>query len=71
MALDIGKLVRERDSGDDLAGGILSALSAAGHDSGLITVSDLAAVDQLHAGGPHATRLLVRPTGLEPWNAAA
>jgi SAM-dependent methyltransferase len=62
--LDIGDLVRQHYSGEDLASGILSALSAAGQDVGSVTVGDLAAVDQLHAGGPAATRYLFEQLGL-------
>ena len=64
--MDIAELVRQHYSGNDLAGGILAALSATGRDSASVTVRDLAAVDQLHAGGPDATRHLFEQLGLGP-----
>ena len=64
--MDIGELVRQHYSGGDLAGGILAALSAAGQDPASITVRDLAAVDQLHAGGPDATRHVFEQLSLGP-----
>lgn len=62
--MDIGDLVRQHYSGGDLAGGILAALSGSGRDVESVTVRDLAAVDQLHAGGPDATRYLFEQLGL-------
>lgn len=56
--MNIADLVRQHYSGDDLAGGILAALAATGQDAASVTVRDLAAVDQLHAGGPDSTRYL-------------
>lgn len=64
--MDIGDLVRQHYSGNDLAQGILAALAATGHDAASITVGDLAAVDQLHAGGAAATRYLFEQLGLGP-----
>ena len=64
--MDIGDLIRSHYSGDDLAGGILAALAAAGRDPGSVTVDDLAAVDQLHAGGPDSTRYLFAQLHLGP-----
>jgi SAM-dependent methyltransferase len=64
--MDIGEPVRQHYSGDDLVGGILSALSTAGQDASSITVSDLAAADQLHAAGPAATRRLFEQLHLGP-----
>lgn len=63
--MDVGDLVRQHYSGDDLVGGVLAALAAHGVDPASITVGDLAAVDQLHAGGPDATRYLFQQLGLD------
>ena len=43
--MDIAELVRQHYSGNDLAGGILAALSATGRDSASVTVRDLAVAD--------------------------
>lgn len=64
--MDIQDLVRQHYSGGDLTGGILAALAAAGRDTAALTVRDLAAVDQLHAGGPEATRYLFERLELTP-----
>lgn len=64
--MDITELVRQHYSGGDLTGGILGALAASGQDAASITVRDLAAVDQLHAGGPATTRHLFQQLGLGP-----
>lgn len=66
MALDIAELVRRHYDGDDLVGGILAALSATGQDASSVTARDLAAVDQLHAGGSGATRYLFEQLRLGP-----
>ena len=63
--MDIGELIRRHYGGDNLADGILSALAASGPVAP-VTVGDLAAVDQLHAGGPGATRHLFEQLGLGP-----
>ena len=64
--MDVAALVREHYRGDDLARGILAALSATGLDANSVTVRDLAAVDQLHAGGPDATLHLLEQLNLGP-----
>ena len=64
--MDIGDVVRRHYSGQDVAGGILAALAATGRDAASVTVRDLAAVDQLHAGGPDATRYLFEQLNLGP-----
>lgn len=64
--MDIAELVRRHYSGDDLAGAILAALGAAGLDVEHLTVDDLGAVDQLHAGFSEATRYLQAQLGLGP-----
>lgn len=64
--MDVSELVRQHYSGTDLADGILAALAAA--DAGPPTVRTLAAVDQLHAGGPAATHYLFEQLALGPAN---
>ena len=64
--MDVGDLVRQHYSGDDLADAIIGALSAAGRDVGSITIGDLAAIDQLHLGGAGSTRYLFEQLDLGP-----
>jgi MPBQ/MSBQ methyltransferase len=64
--MDIGELIRRHYQGDDLVGGILAALVVAGKDPASVTADDLAAVDQLHAGGADSTRYLFTELGLGP-----
>lgn len=51
---------------EDLGAKILVGLRAAGKDTDALQVEDLEPVDQLHAGGAHATRALIRRAGLQP-----
>lgn len=62
--MEVIDLVRGHYSGDDLEGTILGALSEAGVDVDHLTVADLAAVDQLHAGASPATAYLLEQLDL-------
>lgn len=64
--MDVADLVRQHYAGDDLASGILAALAAAGADTDHLTVAQLGAVDQLHAGFVDATRHLLAQLELGP-----
>jgi MPBQ/MSBQ methyltransferase len=57
--MDVSELVRRHYGGADLVSGILAGLAAAGVDPDDLTVDQLAAVDQLHAGFSAATRHLL------------
>jgi MPBQ/MSBQ methyltransferase len=54
--MDVQDLVRSHYGAGDLAGHILAALAEAGVDTDQLGPQDLFAVDQLHAGGPDASR---------------
>lgn len=54
--MDVRDLVTDHYSAEDLTGTIVSALTRAGLDTDHLGPSELFAVDQLHAGGPDATR---------------
>lgn len=64
--MDVADLVRQHYGGVDLHAGILAGLTAAGVDVDHLTVADLSAVDQLHAGFSEATRYLLGQLGLGP-----
>ncbi|HEY5981162.1 MAG TPA: class I SAM-dependent methyltransferase [Microlunatus sp.] len=64
--MDVADLVRQHYGGEDLQAGILAGLAAAGVDLDHLTVDDLSAVDQLHAGFSDATRYLQTQLGLRP-----
>ena len=59
--MDVADLVRQHYGGVDLVAGILDGLTAAGVDVDHLTVDDLSAVDQLHAGFAEATPLSPEP----------
>jgi SAM-dependent methyltransferase len=61
--MDVTDLVRGHYTRADLADDILAALAVAGVDTDNLTVADLAAVDQLHAGGLDATSYLLARLG--------
>lgn len=63
--MDVADLVRQHYGGDDLAAGILAALTAAGADVEHLTSGQLSPVDQLHAGFADATRHLLDQLELE------
>jgi SAM-dependent methyltransferase len=64
--VDVSDLVRQLYAGDDLETGIVASLAAAGVDPDHITVQNLAAVDQLHAGFSAATLYLQEQLDLTP-----
>jgi MPBQ/MSBQ methyltransferase len=64
--MDVSDLVRQLYAGDDLEAGIVASLAAAGVDPEHITVENLAAVDQLHAGFSVATHYLQEQLDLDP-----
>ena len=64
--MDVADLVRGHYGGVDLHAGILAGLTAAGVDADRLTVDDLSAVDQLHAGFSGATRHLLGHLDLRP-----
>jgi MPBQ/MSBQ methyltransferase len=64
--MDVRDLVTGHYSSEDLAGTILSALAAAGIDTERLGPADLFALDQLHAGGPAATRHVLDRLGVGP-----
>ena len=64
--MDVADLVRQHYGGVDLVAGILDGLTAAGVDVDHLTVDDLSAVDQLHAGFAEATRYLLSRLGVGP-----
>jgi len=64
--VDVSDLVRRHYGGADLLPGILAGLVAAGVDPDDLTVDQLAAVDQLHAGFSTATRHLLDRLELRP-----
>ncbi len=64
--MDVADLVRQHYGGVDLQAGILAGMAAVGVDVDHLTVDDLSAVDQLHAGFSDATRYLQSRLGLGP-----
>ena len=64
--MDAEDLVRDHYSGDDLEGVVLEALERAGADLDALTIGDLAALDQLHAGFGPATEHLLDQLDLSP-----
>jgi MPBQ/MSBQ methyltransferase len=64
--VDVADLVRQHYGGVDLRAGILAGLTASGVDVHHLTVDDLSAVDQLHAGFSDATRYLLGRLDLGP-----
>jgi MPBQ/MSBQ methyltransferase len=64
--VDVKDLVRQHYGGVDLQTGILAGLTAVGIDVDRLTVDDLSAVDQLHAGFSEATRYLLDQLHLRP-----
>lgn len=63
--MDVAQIVKGHYGGRDLEGAIIGALAAAGVDIGALTVADLSAVDELHAGGLPATEHLLTQLDLE------
>jgi SAM-dependent methyltransferase len=57
--VDVADIVKGHYGGRDLEGAILAALTGAGVDIDALTVADLSAVDELHAGGLSATEHLL------------
>jgi SAM-dependent methyltransferase len=57
--MDVRDLVRSHYGGTDLAGHVLAALADAGVEADHLGPADLFPVDQLHAGGPEASRHLL------------
>jgi MPBQ/MSBQ methyltransferase len=66
VLVDVEDLVRSHYGGADLEEVILSGLRAAGVDTDALTLEDLAAVDQLHAGFLPATHYLLAQLELSP-----
>lgn len=64
--MDVADLVRQHYGGADLESGILAGLDAVGVDTAKLTVDDLAAVDQLHAGFAPAAHYLQEQLELSP-----
>lgn len=64
--MEIADLVREHYSGNDVEGAIVGALREAGVDTDKLSVSDLAPIDQLHAGFLPATVYLLELLELGP-----
>ena len=64
--MDVQDHVRTHYAGDDLAGQVLAALSAAGVDVERLGPADLFPVDQLHVGGAAATQHLLDSLPLTP-----
>lgn len=64
--MEVQDLVRSHYGGPDLAGHILAALADAGVDTEHLDPQALFALDQLHAGGPDATRHLFDRMGIGP-----
>ena len=64
--MDVADLVRQHYGGVDLQAGILAGLAGVGVDVDHLTVDDLSAVDQLHAGFSDATRYLLGRLGVGP-----
>ena len=64
--MDVADLVRQHYGGVDLQAGILAGLAGVGVDVDHLTVEDLSAVDQLHAGFSEATRYLLGQLELGP-----
>lgn len=62
--MDVPALVRAYYPSAGLADAILKALAGAGVDVRHLTLGDLSAVDQLHAGGAAATALVLERIGL-------
>ena len=57
--MDTGDLVRAYYPSAGLADAVVDVLAGAGIDVAHLTVQDLSAVDQLHAGGAAATALVL------------
>ncbi|HEY7857911.1 MAG TPA: class I SAM-dependent methyltransferase [Candidatus Nanopelagicales bacterium] len=57
--MDVAEIVKGHYGGRDLEGSIIGALAVAGVDIDALTVADLSAVDELHAGGLPATEHLL------------
>ena len=64
--MDVRDLVTQHYSPDDLAGTILHALAEAGVDTDHLGPPALFPVDQLHAGGPPATKHALDRLGVGP-----
>jgi SAM-dependent methyltransferase len=64
--MDVRDLVKQHYSPGDLAGTILHALAAAGVDTDHLGPQQLFPVDQLHAGGPPATKHVLDRLGVGP-----
>ena len=63
--MDVQDLVRQHYGDSDLGGRILDGLRDAGVDIDQLTIDDLAALDQLHAGFLPATRYLLEQLDLD------
>jgi MPBQ/MSBQ methyltransferase len=64
--MDVRDLVTGHYSAEDLPGRILRALAEAGLDTDRLGPADLFALDQLHAGGPNATKHALERLGVGP-----
>ena len=64
--MEVVDIVKGHYGGRDLEGSIIGALSVAGIDVHALTVADLSAVDELHAGGLAATEHLLTQLDLGP-----
>ena len=64
--MDVRDLVKQHYSPDNLAGTILNALADAGIDTDHLGPAELFPVDQLHAGGPPATKHALDRLGAGP-----
>lgn len=64
--MDVSDLVRRHYGRGDLQEAILAALAESGVDTTQLSVTDLAAVDQLHAGFLPATQYLLEQLDLGP-----
>jgi SAM-dependent methyltransferase len=62
--MSVDDLVSGHYGSDDLSAAILAAVADHGVDVDRLTASDLAPVDQLHAGGPGATMQVLERLGL-------
>ena len=63
--MDVQDLVREHYGDGDLGDRILNGLREVGVDTDQLTIEDLAALDQLHAGFLPATRYLLEQLELD------
>ena len=66
MSETVPDLVRGHYRRQGLADAVLDALEQSGVDTASLTASDLAPIDQLHAGGAPATAYLLGQLGLDP-----